>query len=194
MLKILIQPLGVIEENTVKAVKDFLSDVFKASVEVSARNISIPSRLYNAGRKQYNSDGVIKWLRSEINFKDGFVVGLADVDAYVNGLNFIFGEATPTYRICIVYLVRLRQSFYSLTDNFEVFIERVRKEVLHEVGHLLYLQHCINPKCVMKFSNSIYDTDFKKAMLCPKCSEQLLHYGVSVSPQYILQKLDKKLD
>lgn len=186
MLKILIQPLGIVEENIVETVRNFLNDVFKLNVEISAKNMSIPNSFYNARRKQYDSDGVIEWLRGELNFKNGFVIGLADVDAYVKGLNFIFGEAIPTLRTCIVYLARLKQSFYGLINNFEIFIERVKKEVLHEIGHLLYLQHCSNPRCVMRFSNSIYDTDFKKAMLCPKCNDQLLHYGVSISPQYIL--------
>ncbi len=186
MLKILIQPLGVVEGSIVKTVRDFLDDVFKLSIEISAKNISIPNSFYNTKRKQYDSDGIIRWLRSELNFKNGFVVGLADIDAYVKGLNFIFGEAIPVLRTCIVYLARLKQSFYGLINNFEIFTERVKKEVLHEVCHLFLLQHCSNPRCVMRFSNNIYDTDFKKAMLCPKCGEQLLHYGVSASPQYIL--------
>lgn len=186
MLKAFIQPLGDIEEIAIKAAKDVLVNVLGLDVEINAKKISIPNKFYNIKRRQYNSDGVLEWLRSELNFKGKLVVGLADVDAYVEGLNFVFGEAMPISRTCIVYLVRLRQGFYGLTNNIEVFIERVKKEVLHEVGHLLYLQHCSNPRCVMRFSNSIYDTDFKKAMLCTKCSRQLLRHGVNIPSPYIL--------
>lgn len=186
MLKAFIQPLGDVEDIAIRAARDVLVNVLGLDVEISPRKISIPGKFYNAKRRQYNSNSILKWLMDELNFKDKLTVGLADADAYVEGLNFVFGEAIPISRTCIVYLVRLRQGFYGLTNNNEIFIERVMKEVLHEVGHLLYLQHCSNPRCVMRFSNSIYDTDFKKAMLCTKCSRQLLHRGITIPPPYIL--------
>ncbi|OYT52052.1 MAG: hypothetical protein B6U73_00475 [Desulfurococcales archaeon ex4484_204] len=43
--------------------------------------------------------------------------------------------------------------------NRDVLLSRVRKEVMHEVDHLLGLNHCSNPLCIMRFSNSILDTN-----------------------------------
>ena len=41
---------------------------------------------------------------------------------------------------------------------------------LHEVGHALFaLRHCNNPKCVMSFSNTIFDVDRKSKEVCKNC-------------------------
>ncbi|MEO0185151.1 MAG: matrixin family metalloprotease [candidate division WOR-3 bacterium] len=47
------------------------------------------------------------------------------------------------------------------------------KEVVHEVGHLMGLDHCSIPTCVMHFSNTIEDTDKKNVCFCDKCRRQL---------------------
>lgn len=43
------------------------------------------------------------------------------------------------------------------------------KEAVHELGHTFGLVHCIDPKCVMFFSNSLADTDNKNTKFCKKC-------------------------
>ncbi|CAB3289148.1 Peptidase zinc-dependent [Methanocaldococcus lauensis] len=95
-----------------------------------------------------------------------FVVAITPYDLYSNGLNFVFGIAYP-FRGCIVSYARL----YS--DNEELFLSRVRKEVTHEMGHVFGLSHCPNPKCVMHFSNSLYDTDYKEEEFCSNCKKKL---------------------
>jgi archaemetzincin len=46
---------------------------------------------------------------------------------------------------------------------------RALKEAVHELGHTLGLRHCSRSLCVMHFSNSIFDTDKKKSLLCDQC-------------------------
>ena len=96
-----------------------------------------------------------------------FVLALTPYDLYSDGLNFVFGVAYP-FRGCIVSYARL------LSDNKDLFLSRVRKEIAHEMGHVFGLQHCPNPKCVMHFSNSLADTDYKSEDFCPSCREKLL--------------------
>src|SRR3989304_4955562 len=57
--------------------------------------------------------------------------------------------------------------------NRDIFAERSLKEAIHEVGHTLGLRHCPRSSCVMHFSNSIFDTDKKQALLCDECSLQV---------------------
>jgi archaemetzincin len=70
----------------------------------------------------------------------------------------------------------LRQSFYGLSNDKNLFLERIKKEATHELGHLFYLGHCRNPNCVMYFSNSILDTDKKSKFFCEKCQKILQSY------------------
>ncbi|HHF58837.1 MAG TPA: peptidase, partial [Thermoplasmatales archaeon] len=50
--------------------------------------------------------------------------------------------------------------------------ELIRKETIHEVGHILGLGHCEND-CVMRFSNSLQEAIEKSDHLCSVCREKL---------------------
>jgi archaemetzincin len=79
--------------------------------------------------------------------------------ANVDGLNFAFGLATD--RKALISLERLRPEFYWMPEDDDLFECRALKEAMHELGHVLGLNHCPDRNCVMYFSNSIPDTDVK---------------------------------
>jgi archaemetzincin len=66
----------------------------------------------------------------------------------------------------------LSPAFYGLPEAPELFFQRVTKETLHELGHVFGLEHCKN-SCVMRFSNSLNDTDRKPESFCPSCLSRL---------------------
>jgi len=100
------------------------------------------------------------------------VLGVVDFDLYVPSLHFVFGEADLENRVAIISLCRLKPEYYGLSEDRDRFKERVLKEGMHELGHTYGLGHCPNPLCVMHFSNSLLDTDIKKASLCPQCEKR----------------------
>lgn len=177
-------PLELHNSDLVETIKDFIVDVFQSEVIILPRK-KIPVQYKNVYREQYDGLKLLQWSNSLRNLKTSTLVGIADVDAYVPGLNFIFGVADPKSKVALVFLERLKESNDSLGVRF---ISRVKKEVLHEVGHILGLKHCINKRCVMVFSNNIYDTDFKEFKYCESCYALLKLLGYSINSKYLLNQ------
>jgi len=78
----------------------------------------------------------------------------------------VFGLAIPILRTAVV-------SYYRLMGKN--LLLRLEKEIMHELGHLFGLDHCMN-RCVMRFSNSVYEVDLKPLGFCEKCHSSLLTF------------------
>ena len=75
-------------------------------------------------------------------------------------------------RVAAIYLPRLRQELYvKKLDTNKLFEQRVIKEAIHELSHTFGLSHCEESRCVMHFSNSLQETDFKNYIFCKKCDK-----------------------
>src|SRR5215203_5627323 len=152
-----------------------------SSLQPSSFQISIaaatipPTYLYDRRRRQWISNRILDWLLQNNNPDDNTkVLAICDFDAYSGELNFVLGEAHLGGRVAAIYLPRLRQDFYvKKSDTNKLFEQRVIKEAVHELGHAFGLTHCENNKCVMHFSNSLQDTDFKDHKLCERCNKIL---------------------
>ena len=148
-----------------------------SSLQSSSITTMPPTHLFDKARKQWISDSLLDWLlesnEPDITTK---VLAICNFDAYSDGLNFVFGEAHLGGRVAAIYLPRLREEFYvrkSDKNNNNLFEQRVIKEAVHELGHTFGLRHCQISKCVMHFSNSIQDTDFKNDKFCERCNKIL---------------------
>lgn len=168
---IAIIPVGKIDKELVNFVKGKLEDVFKLQVKIK-NNIKIPEDSYNTERKQYLSSKILDYVctTEDINSRTVLVI---DKDLYVPRLNFVFGEADPIRDICMFSIIRLKQSFYGLSEDKGLLYKRAIKEAVHELGHTYGLKHCDNPDCVMYFSNSLSDTDKKSYHFCPYHKKRL---------------------
>jgi archaemetzincin len=105
---------------------------------------------------------------------------ITDVDLYYGVPNFVFGLEDPATSSSIVSITRLRPEFYDEKPNIILLGERTTKEVLHEIGHYLGLNHCQNVECVMCFSPSAGDIDAKQKYFCESCKITLMTKGVSL--------------
>lgn len=133
---------------------------------------SLPQYAFNPGRNQYHSTKILERLR-RVKIKDERILGIIDADLYVPELNFVFGEAHIADKVCIISLVRLRQEYYGLPKDENLFLSRALKEAVHELGHTFKLGHCEDQKCIMHFSNSLRDTDIKGPDFCDRCKLKL---------------------
>jgi archaemetzincin len=159
-----------------------LASIFDASITIITDppplDSSKPS--FNDQRNQWNSDKLLHWLSTTVvnntksyDAKKTIILGICNIDAYSSGLNFVFGQASLTGGVAVIYLPRLRQEFYGLGADTSIFIERVLKEATHEIGHAFGLVHCPEQSCVMYFSNSFVDTDRKAKDFCNICRNKL---------------------
>jgi archaemetzincin len=148
-------------------------DLDQISTQLRARNvtvrikpsISVPRECFDASRGQLKADMLLKRVALA---KERPVLGITDADCYADQLNFVFGIADLGAGTAIVSLARLRTGASRST-----FIARATKEIFHELGHAVGLEHCANQRCVMSFSNSLAEADAKGEGLCVACLQRL---------------------
>ncbi len=167
--EILIIEVGSIPTQINEWLSSDLQQVFGLACRYGAP-LRHPSFAYDARRRQYLADAILS--RIDVG-KSLCALAVADLDLYTPGLNFVFGLASSDDRRAIIALPRLRQSYYRLPEDTELFRQRVAKEAVHELGHVFGLRHCDDRRCVMFFSNSLADTDFKSRNFCSRCRSRL---------------------
>jgi archaemetzincin len=173
MEKLKILPIGKIPEEILKLIAETLEKTYNLKIEISA-SIDILKESYNPSRNQYLAEKILDFIKKKFSGKN---FGVANVDIYAEGLNFIFGQAELNGSVGMVSIYRLNPKFYGLPFDKKIFFERIEKEAIHEVGHMLGLTHCKNESCVMSFSNSIFEVDRKSKDLCEKCKKLILNTG-----------------
>ena len=173
-MSIVLVAVGEIDRNVMDRLKNDLGRVFNQRVSVG-KGMPEPDYAFDQKRKQYLSTAILKaMMRQKEYFSFEKILGIVDHDLFVPELNFVFGEAGP--KAAVISLTRLRQTFYRLPEDQDLFHRRVLTEAVHELGHAYGLGHCGNSRCVMSFSNSLSDTDRKGPEFCPKCIKHLQSY------------------
>jgi archaemetzincin len=165
-------PIGPIDGELLAWLQSRLPDLTGSPVHIGAE-VPLPAHGFDPLRNQYQGDVLLAILRDLPYPNLGRLLGFTDADCYAAGLNFIFGQAVVGGREAFVALPRLRQTYYGLEHNEELFRQRVLKEAIHELGHTWSLPHCPDPLCVMYFSDTLQDTDVKQLELCDRCRQQL---------------------
>jgi archaemetzincin len=182
-MKIILQPAAAnLDNNTLYQLANDISVEF-IDVKVNVASSIEPHTeaqfqlAFDGRRNQWNSPRLLDWFSQKLkrSIKTKILV-ILDVDAYSNGLNFVLGEAFPKGGLGVVYLPRIKEEFYGLKPNDELFYERMVKECVHELGHVFGFVHCPNTECVMHFSNTLSDTDMKERSFCRSCRSKLFSF------------------
>jgi archaemetzincin len=130
------------------------------------------SHAFDRSRGQYNSGAVLGEFLAAHPPDGNKHILVVDVDIFIPVLTFIFGEAQLGGGAAIVSTQRLKNEFYGIEKNDGMLIERLVKEIVHELGHTFGLYHCHQFECVMRSSTYVEEIDVKDEFLCKECGEK----------------------
>lgn len=166
-------PIGDVPPPVKREASAVLRSVYDAEVSM-ATDRDLPADAYDEGRDQYHAESFIELAADRT--PGGNAIALTDADLYYRRRNYVFGLAYLDGRSCVVSTNRLGTSSdggFSRRSAQDVFVDRLRKEIVHEAGHMLGLDHCDNNRCAMSFSPTVKEVDRKEETLCGSCQREL---------------------
>lgn len=145
-----------------------LARIFQVSCHVHEEIFSADFAL-DPARSQYHSTAILQRMQSLSGDPESRFLGVTELDLYIPVLTFVFGEAQLGGRCALVSLHRLREEFYGLPPSPGLLWDRLVKESVHELGHVLGLRHCPDWRCVMASTHDVERLDLKGEEYCQSC-------------------------
>jgi archaemetzincin len=178
-----IQPFRDIDKEFLDSIKSALAYTYSFKI-ITLPTINLPSNSFvNVKSPRYRAEKLIYYLWKNKPDSIDYIIGITNKDISttkrdqlgrvkkpelkykdwgVMGLGYCPGKS------CIVSTFRLK------SQTQRIFIERLQKVVVHELGHNLWLPHCPSKGCVMSDANeTIRTVDREKLMLCRNCRKKV---------------------
>lgn len=168
MNEIYIVPVGEIPRDWIETAQECVSGVFGLR-GVSMNGIPVPDGSFDIKRQQYSSPVILQGVLRLLPHERARCLALTACDLFIPMLTFLFGQAQLGGRAALVSGARLNPQFYGLPADSPLVRTRLRKEILHELGHTLGLVHCGDKSCAMSLSNTISQVDLKEDAFCGGC-------------------------
>ncbi len=144
----------------------------------------LPEKAFvNIKSPRYRADSLLIELSKNRPDSIGFILGITskDISTTKRGLDGnikkpkskytdwgVFGLGYKSGTSCIISTFRLKNV------KTDLFISRVQKISVHEIGHNLGLDHCETEKCVMQDAvETISTVDSEGFKLCEKCYRKI---------------------
>lgn len=128
---------------------------------------------FDPHRNQFNSTLILKELEAHAPDNVLKVMALTSSDLFIPILTYVYGEAQLGGRCAIVSSNRLREGISPGMDYRKLFLCRLIKECIHELGHTFALRHCRDRSCIMHYGRDVADVDAKSRQLCRYCGIML---------------------
>jgi archaemetzincin len=169
MSRLSLMPVGDVDMRAIEILAARCEQEFGWTVMIDAP-IAMPDAAFDAKRNQYEAIHILRAVIERTRPDAVRTLGVVNNDLFIPMLTFVFGQAQLKGKVALMSLARLRQEYYGLPPNGPLYLKRVEKEALHELGHTFGLIHCTNKDCVMALSNSIQQVDIKAAEYCRSCA------------------------
>lgn len=125
----------------------------------------------SSGKPQVLAPDVLRWLRLHVPDDAYALMAVTMVDLYPDPeWNFVYGLATFTDRVGVQSFARYDPDFYGEPrppDWRRTLARRSAQVLLHEIGHMFGLYHCIHWSCVMAGANHQAEFDAHPLHACP---------------------------
>ena len=128
-----------------------------------------PDFAYDEKKGQDSSAIILKDLVLRCDSTAEKFLAITEVDLFIPMMTFVYGQAQLSGKVAIVSLARLKPEFYGLPPDKDLTVRRIRKEVVHELGHTFGLVHCADKSCLMSLSTEIMQVDLKSDNFCRSC-------------------------
>lgn len=178
-----IAQLGEIPITVCDTVKKAIQYIYGFNVVILKKE-EIPKQFFvNIKLPRYRADSLIRYLKRKANDSVRFVTGITGYDISTTKYDEDGNILTPASKYadwgvfglgympgpsCIVSTYRLK------TADKKLFYNRIKKVVVHELGHNLGLDHCSDKHCVMTDAVEKISTVDNEAMeLCGKCRNKI---------------------
>lgn len=178
-----LQPFEVFNKVLLDTIQNTIKEVYGFSVIVLPP-VEFPDNAYiNIKTPRYRADTLLVFLSANIPDSVNFIMGLTHKDISTTNRDKKGNIKQPEYKYtdwgifglgyrpgpsCIISTKRIKHADYTL------YIERVKKISIHELGHNLGLKHCPSPKCVMQDAcETIKTVDNVELVLCENCKMKL---------------------
>lgn len=130
-----------------------------------------PAQALVVARGQYDAGIILRELAAPPG--DSLRLGLLSKDLCVPFLTYVLGESQLGGRAAVMSLHRLGEGEGGGRAPRHLMLERAAKVGLHEVAHVLGLEHCRTAGCLMRFSAGLTSLDRLKMGFCPACQRDL---------------------
>jgi len=183
--KIYLQPLGEFPQGQIfllDKLREYAASYFAMEIEVlpcltlSDSNLTTRINPYTQNRQILTTD-VLAILKKKIPTDAFCILAITMEDLYPDpSWNFVFGQASLSERVGVYSFTRYDTEFYGEKrgkDYEKVLLRRSCKVLVHEMGHMFGLKHCIYFKCVLNGSNHLRESDSRPMHLCPVCLRKL---------------------
>jgi len=181
--KIGIQPYGKVNQKILDSVSSILKRTYNAEI-IIFKNKKIPKYAYvNIKTPRYRADTLLIDLLKNRPGSIDYILGITSKDISTTKRDSngniktprskyidwgIFGLGYKPGKSCIISTHRLR------TANTNLYISRIQKISVHEIGHNMALNHCEVDKCVMNDAvETIKTVDSESYELCEKCLKRI---------------------
>lgn len=182
-IKIGVQPYAGVDNALIDTVKTTLEDTYDASVIILPEKPLPENAFINIKSPRYRADSLLKDLKRNKPAGTDHLLGMTHSDISTTKRDKDRKILTPEYKYrdwgifglgykpgpsCIVSTYRLQH------PNKDIFISRVKKVSIHEIGHNLGLDHCETADCVMRDAvEKIQTIDSVGYGLCSKCKTKI---------------------